>query len=459
MRAKPTTQQSVLFSDLFGKPVVAVFDHQHASSDGGAILLKAADRRVGLIDRLTACVHDSRQPGKITHELADLLGQRIYGLACGYADTNDAARLAVDPIFKLLLDRDPIAGDDLASQPTLSRFENAVTRKDLLRMGLALGEAVIERHRRRLGSRARRITIDLDPTDDLTHGGQQLALFNGLYGGHCYLPLLGFLTFNDESEQYLFSALLRPGTAEPKRGAFGILRRLLEHLMDAFPKARLVLRLDGGFAGPDLLEFLEAAGVDYVIGFSENPVLRRRAQTALRRALRRSRRTGESERVFTSCRYAARTWTRTRRIVIKAEVVRYPGREPRDNPRFVVTTLRGSAHRIYTQEYVQRGDLENRVKELKLSLELDRTSCTRFLANQFRVLMTAAAYVLLQEIRTRARRTRWARAQVSTLRERLFKLGARIEVSVRRIVLHLPASCHNLSEWHRLARALGAQSG
>jgi len=459
VRAKPTTQQSVLFNDLFGKPVVAVFDQQHASSDGGAILLKAADRRLGLIDRLTACIRDPRQAGKVTHELDDLLGQRVYGLACGYADTNDAARLAVDPIFKLLLDRDPVAGDDLASQPTLSRFENAVTRKDLLRMGLALGEAVIERHRRRLGGRARRITIDLDPTDDLTHGGQQLALFNGFYGGHCYLPLLGFLTFNDEPEQYLFSAVLRPGNAEPKRGAFGILRRLLEQLIDAFPKARLVLRLDGGFAGPELLEFLEAAGVDYVIGFGDNPVLRRRAEPALRRARRRSRRTGESERVFTSCRYAARTWTRTRRVVMKAEVVRYPGRELRDNPRFVVTTLHGSARKIYEQEYVQRGDLENRVKELKISLELDRTSCTRFIANQLRVLMTAAAYVLLQEIRMRARRTRWARAQVSTLRERLLKLGVRVVVSVRRIVLHLPASCRDLSDWHRLAQALGARAG
>lgn len=459
MRAKPTTRQSVLFNDLFGKPVVAVFDQPQSSSDGGAVLLKAADRRLGLIERLAACVHDPRQPGKVTHELSDLLGQRVYALACGYADANDAGRLGVDPIFKLLLDRDPVTGDDLASQPTLSRFENAVTRKDLLRLGLALGETVIERHRRRLRGRVRRITIDLDPTDDLAHGGQQLALFNGFYGGHCYLPLLGFLSFDDEPEQYLFTALLRPGNAEPKRGAFGVLRRLLERLIDAFPKAQLVLRLDGGFAGPELLEFLEAAGVDYVIGFGENPILRRLAEPVLRRARRRSRKTGESERVFTSWSYAARSWKRKRRIVVKAEVVRYPGREMRDNPRFVVTTLRGRAQWIYEHEYAARGDLENRVKELKLGLELDRTSCTRFLANQLRVLMTVAAYVLLQEIRTRARRTRWARAQVSTLRERLFKLGARVVVSVRRIVLHLPASCPDLREWQHLAVALGARPG
>ena len=459
MRRKPTTRQSVLFKDLFGKPVVVAFDQPQSSSNGGAILLKAAERRLGLIGRLGACIRDPRQPGKVTHELSDLLSQRVYALACGYADANDAAQLSTDPIFKLLLDRDPVAGDALASQPTLSRFENAVTRKDLLRMGLVLGEAVIERHRRRLRGRVRRITIDLDPTDDLTHGGQQLALFNGFYGGHCYLPLLGFLTFGDEPEQYLFTALLRPGNAEPKRGAFGVLRRLLERLIDAFPRTQLVLRLDGGFAGPELLEFLELAGVDYVIGFGENRVLRHLAEPALRRARRRSRKTGESERVFTSLLYAAKTWKRKRRIIVKAEVVRYPGREMRDNPRFVVTTLRGPAQRIYQCEYTVRGDLENRVKELKLGMEIDRTSCTRFLANQLRVLMTAAAYVLLQEIRTRACRTRWARAQVTTLRERLFKLGTRVVASVRRIVLHLPAAGPDLSEWRRLAVALGARSG
>jgi hypothetical protein len=459
VQTKPTTRQSVLFANLFEKPVVASFDEHHASSNAGAILLRAAERQLGVIDRLAACIHDGRQPGKIQHDIAELLGQRVYGLACGYADANDAERIAGDPIFKMLVDRDPIGGDDLASQPTLSRFENAATRRDLLRMGMALADGVIERHRRRLRGRARRITIDLDPTDCLTYGGQQLALFNGFYGGHCYLPLLGFITFNDEPEQYLLTALLRPGNADPKRGAFAILRRLLERLIEAFPKARFLLRLDGGFAGPDLLEFLEAAGVDYVIGFAENPVLRRAAEPALRRARRRARTLGDSARVFTSYRYRARSWTRKHRIVIKAEVVHYPGRELRDNPRFVVTSLGGSARHVYTQVYVQRGDLENRVKELKLNLDLDRTSCSRFLANQFRMLMTAAAYVLMQEIRLRARRTRFARAQIPTLRDRLLKLGARIEVSVRRIVLHLPSSFADLGEWKHLAVALGARTG
>lgn len=457
--AEPTTTPCLLFPELVDRPLVVSFDEDHASSDGGAILLKAADRRVGLIDRLAGCIRDSRQSAKVTHEVADLLSQRVFALACGYADANDAARLSDDPIHKLIVGRDPIAGDALASQPTLSRFENTADRKDLLRLGVALGEAVIERHRGRLRGRARRITLDLDPTDDLTHGGQQLALFNGFYGGYCYLPLLGFLRFDDEPDQYLFTAVLRPGNAEPKRGAFGILYRLIERLIEAFPKADLLLRLDGGFAGPDLLAFLEAAGVAYVIGMAENPKLKRFAEGALKKARRRSRRSGQSERVFTSCRYAARSWNRTRRVVIKAEVVRHPGRTPRDNPRFVVTSMKGDAATIYREEYCARGEIENRVKELKLGLEIDRTSCTRFLANQFRVLMTAAAYVLMQEIRLAAKRTRWARAQVATLRDHLLKLGARVASSVRRIVVHLPSSHPYLDDWHRLARSLGASVG
>jgi hypothetical protein len=238
-----------------------------------------------------------------------------------------------------------------------------------------------------------------------------------------------------------------------------VLKRLLLRLLDAFPKAKILVRLDGGFAGPEVLEFLEAARCDYVIGMAENVKLKPFAEPALKRARRRSERTGDSEREFRSCRYAARTWSRRRRVVIKAEVVRYPGREPRDNARYVVTSLKGDARSIYEKVYVARGDVENRIKELKLGLQIDRTSCTRFMANQFRVLMTLTAFILMQEIRLRAQRTRFARAQVWTLREALLKIGARVVVSVRRIVLHLPVSFAYAHEWTQLARALGARAG
>ena len=255
--SKHTTTECLLFPDLLDKPVVVQFDQEHSSSDGGALLLKAADRRLGLLDRLSACQPDTRQEGKLTHSLTDLVAQRAYGIACGYSDCNDAARLADDPIHKALLGRDPIDGDALASQSTLSRFENAVGPKDLYRFGEALADVVIQRHRKRLHGKAKRITIDLDPTDDPTHGRQQLTLFNGYYDSWCYLPILGFVSFNDEMEQYLFTAVLRPGNAPATLGAVGILRRVIDRLRDAFPGVYIQVRLDGGFACPAVLDFLD----------------------------------------------------------------------------------------------------------------------------------------------------------------------------------------------------------
>ena len=455
-----TIPQTVLFPDLFNTPVVATFDQPHASSDGGAILLKGADARYGLIDGFARCLVEDRQAGKVRHTLKDLLAQRIYGLACGHPDANDADQLADDPIHKLLLGRDPIDGDPLASQPTISRFENQVGGQALYAMGRELAASVIERHQRRLHGRARTITIDLDPTDDPTHGAQQLTFFNGHYDCWCYLPLLAFLSFNDEAEQYLCAAILRPGNAPATRGARGTLIRLLDMLRVAFPRARFLVRLDGGFATPEILARLDAEpGLDYVVAMAENAVLARVAEPAMAQARVLSETTGETEHVYTEAHYAAGTWAHERRVVIKAEVVRLPGREPRDNARFVVTTLRQTPRFVYERVYCARGDIENRIKELHDGLQIGRTSCCRFWANQLRVLLTAAAYVLMQELRLRAARTACARAQVTTLRERLLKLGVHVVVSVRRIVLHLPTSTPFLDAWRHIALALGARTG
>lgn len=450
------TRQSVLFSDLSGRPVVVKFDQPHASSEGGAILLQACDRRLGLTEALIGGIDDRRQSGKVRHAIGDLVRQRLYAIGCGYPDANDASRLAADPIQKLLCDRDPIKGADLASQPTLSRFENAFGRADLYRMGVALADTVIERHRRRLKRKVKRITIDLDPTDDPTHGAQQLTFFNGHYDSWCYLPVAGFLTFNEESEQYLFAYVLRPGNATASVGAIGILSRLLPRLRAAFPRARLRVRLDGGFAAAPLFAFLEREGLEYVVAMGKNKVLERRAARLMGTARRLSRESGETEHLYSETRYAAGTWDQRRRVIIKAEVVRHPGREPKDNPRFVVTNLAHSPRHLYEVIYCARGDVENRIKELHHGLEIDRTSCTRFLANQLRGLLTAAAYVLYQELRLRAARTAFRSAQVSTLREHLMKLGAWVESSVRRIVLHLPTSCRHRHDWQIIARGLGA---
>lgn len=454
-----STTQCLLFPEIVSKPVVVRFDQRQGSSDGGAILLKAADRQYGLTACLASCLQDERQPGKIDHSLDELLAQRVFAIACGYPDANDAARLAADPIHKMLLDRDPIEGTDLASQPTLSRFENAVGPKELYRLSEALAASVIQRHAQRLRGRVRRVTLDLDPTDDATHGAQQLSFFNGHYDTWCYLPVMGFVSFNDEAEQYLCAAVLRPGNVSAAVGAVGILRRLLLLIRHFLPGVRIRVRLDGGFAHPDVLDLLDAEPhLEYLVAMAKNAVLKRKAKPAMRHARKLSRQSGETEHVYGEAYYAAQSWPRQRRVIIKAEVVRAHGKQPKDNPRFVITNLKQSPQWIYEQVYCQRGEIENRIKELH-DLQIDRTSCSDFWANQFRVLLTAAAYVLMQELRLRAARTNCARAQVWSLRERLLKLGARVLVSVRRVVVHLPASFPYLSVYRRVALGLDALPG
>ncbi len=453
--------QRLIFPELFAKPIHYQFDEPHSSSDGGALLLKAADQKLQLTTTLAACLVDVRQAAKVKHSLEDLLRQRIYGLASGYADANDAARLAHDPIFKLLLDRSPVTGPELSSQPTLSRFENSIGSKENYRLALALANSVIARQQKRLRGKVRQVTIDLDPTDDPTHGQQQFTFFNAYYDTHCYLPLLGFLSFNNEPEQYLVTALLRPGNASEKHGVVvGLLQRLVDLVRTTFPKATIKLRLDSGFTCPLLLDYLDSVPrLQYVCGMPKNAVLERAAEPLLAAARKLAQAPNQSAQVFGECRYQARSWQQQRRVIIKAEIVFNQRGEPQDNPRFVVTNQHQTPKFIYKKAYCSRAVIENRIKELHHGLEIDRTSCPRFWANQFRVLLTAAAYALMQELRRQAKHTSLARAQVSTLRQHLFKLSARIEESVRRIVVHLPQSFPYARQWSSIARQLGAAPG
>ena len=321
-------------------------------------------------------------------------------------------------------------------------------------MGRTLAATVMAHHQERLKGRAQRITIDLDPTDDPTHGQQEFTFFNGHYDTWCYLPLVATLTFNDEAEQYLVAIVLRPGNSPAKHGAFGCCARSC---------AACAARFRGAFSGARgwrlrrerlVGNVLEAQRVEYVVGLASNARLVRRAGRLLGEAygLKFS---GRTEHVSGETCYAARKWSCRRRVIIKAEVVRLPGREPRCNPRFVVTNLQESPAAVYAV-YCQRGDVENRLKELHEGLALGRTSCSRFWANQFRVLLTAAAYVLLQDLRRQAQGTAYATAQVATLRERLLKLAVWVEGSVRRLVLHLPRFAPCGAAWRQVASAVGA---
>lgn len=244
------------------KPVVARFDQAQTNTDGGGVLLKALDDRLRLTEQLAGCLADRRDPDKIRHPIRDLLRQRIMGLACGYEDANDAARLADDPLHKLAVGRDPVTGSALTSQPPLSRFEHAAPPRALYRMGRTLAATVMAHPQARLKGRAQRITIDLDPTDDPTYGQQEFTFFNGHYDTWCYLPLVATLTFNDEAEQYLVAIVLRPGNSPAKHGARGLLHTLLRRWRRAFPGTALRVRVDGGFAGNAWLDVLEAQRVE-----------------------------------------------------------------------------------------------------------------------------------------------------------------------------------------------------
>ncbi len=421
------------------------------------MLLKAVDEKLGISEALAESLRDRRQDSKVRHTAHDLVRQRLYGLALGYPDANDAGRLAGDPMQKLLVDRDPVTGDALSSQSTISRFENSVDRGSLLRMGLSLAEALFRwqaRVRRRKG--VRRVTIDLDPSDDPAHGSQECVAFNGHYDCHCYLPLLGFVSFDAEPEQYAVAAVLRGGRAGVKQGAYWVLRQLFERARRYFPGAEIRVRLDGGFFGGELLSFLESQRVKYVVGMTGNSRLDAVAADLKEEAWRLFEERDETVTLFKETRYAARSWEGVeRRVIIKAEVVQYPGRLPRENVRYVVTNLRHKPEIVYGI-YRQRGEIENRIKELFLGMEMGRTSCHRFTANQFRLLLTLAAYMLLQELRRRITRRSGMRPQVERLRLMLLKIGGRIERSVRRIVVYLARNHPWARDWIRLARELGA---
>lgn len=452
--SKPN-RQCVLFEDLFAKPVVAVFDAEALSSDGGLLLLTALDRGIQLSRRLVSQLSDPRIVGRVHHSYEELFQQRMLGIAAGYCDGNDAQRTAEDPVMKMAVGRQPNSGANLASQPTLSRFENAVLTKEAVAMGREMEEFVIARLARR-HRKAKVVTIDLDSTVDPAHGGQQQIFFSGYYDTWCFLPLLGFLSVDDEPEHYLFHARLRPGNSRDPRGVLPMLRRTIAAIRKKFRKARVRVRVDAGFYRPHLLEVLEALRVEYVVSVPKNKALDALSAKAMAKARTQAARSDETVTFFEEFQYAADSWPRQRRVICKAEVLVYPERATKDNQRYVVTNLlRPSAESVYTW-YCQRGESENRIKELKLDLAMDRTSCTRFVANQLRVLMTAAAFVLFQELRWRLRASEAGRSTVARLRDMLVKVAVRVTESVRRIVCHMPAHHAWRELWQRAARACGA---
>lgn len=428
------------------KTIGASFDGGSLSSDAGLLLLREVDKKLGLTNRLAECIRDGRVRSKVKVTVAEMLCQRIMAIAAGYEDCNDHDTLKSDPMLKLASGRAPITGGDLASQPTLSRFENSISSTQLWRMEEVLLELFMSGHR---GSKVRRLIIDADATDDPAHGQQQFEFFHGFYDCHCFLPLLVYVTA-DDGEQELVASVLRAGNVHAGHRLVSVLKRIVPRLATQFPDAQIVFRGDAGMALPAVYDFCEDAGVDYVVSLAKNSRLLELGEGILRDARAIYEETGEKVRHFGEFLYAAQSWPRERRVVMKAEIV-----DKGENPRFVATNISDLAAADLYDFYIDRGDVENRIKELKDDLLSGRTSCHLFLANQFRLILHSAAFVLMQALRKLLSGTEFADAQVSTLRTRLLKVGARVRETTRRIWLMMPTSYPLKELWMCVASRLG----
>jgi Transposase DDE domain group 1 len=425
-------QSQFEFEAHFSRRVVAEFSGERLSTEGGSLLLRAADRQIGLLRRVVRCFSDARDPQRIAHELSEMLAQRIYGLALGYEDLNDHEQLRQDPLLGVLAGKKDL-GEPLAGKSTLNRLELT-----------PLGSPVAERyHRISYSSEAldallvdlfleahakapRQIVLDLDATDTPLHGRQEARFFHGYYGHYCYLPLYVF------SGDQLLCARLRPSNIDASAGSLEEVQRIVRQIRSRWRAVRIILRADSGFCREELMAWCENNSVDYVFGFARNQRLRRIIGRAMQQAKQEHRRTGKSARVF--CEFTYRTkksWSRARRVVAKAEQI--TGKE---NPRYLVTSLGAQAwpaQQLYEQLYCARGEMENRIKE-QLHLFADRLSTETLRTNQLRLYFSSLAYVLVEALRRLGLAgTEWAETQVDTIRLKLLKIAAQVRITARRI--------------------------
>ncbi len=412
------------FGSLFGKQITGDFAGGRITSDAGGLLLRDLDERYGVSEVMAGSLIDSRHPSWVIHELRSLVKPRMFSIALGYEDYNDAATLRTDPALKLTAGRLPEDLLDLASPSTLCRFENRITRKELRRLADRLFDLYVKSHP---GPRDI-VVIDMDATDDPTHGHQQLSFFHGYYEQHMYHPLFVI----DGISGFPMSCVLRAGNTHASHRAEAVLKRLVKRLKKAYPEAEILLRADAGFAIPGLYRFCERHRIHYVIGLITNERLKAKAADLLAKAKERFHESGEKQRLFISFNYQAESWHRYRRVIVKVE---YCDKGP--NQRFVVSNLSLKPQSLYDEIYVFRGETENRIKELKLEIKADRLSCHRFLANQFRLYLHTFAYCLFWLLRGHLKGTELAFAQVATLRLKLLKIGARVRETSRRVWIHM----------------------
>ena len=409
------TTKTIEFSSCKRRKVQAQFCGGEITSDGGVMLLREADRRLKLTERIAPLLPEPRVKSKVIHRMLPMLRQRVYALALGYEDLNDHGTLRSDPAIQTAVGRD----EQLASSPTLCRFENWANGQSCWDISRELVEIFIES----FSSPPSELTLDFDSTDDLVHGDQPGAVFHGYYDHECFLPLYVFC--GDK----LLAAYLRPGDVDSAHHAWGILSLLVKRLRQAWPQVHVILRGDSGFCRDRMLSWCERHGVSYIVGIGQNSRLNEMAAPWIELSEAGFELTGQKQRLFAELSYAARSWKQERRVIAKAEHTALGA-----NPRYIVTNLPGEPQSLYEKTYCARGEMENRIKEQQLYLFADRTSCMNWLPNQLRLLLSSMAYCLLEAIRSLAlKNTQLARARCDTIRLRLLKIGAVIIRNTRRV--------------------------
>ena len=424
-------------SPVQGKAVVARFDGGRLSSAGGLLALREIERRIGVADRLAACLKDPRAPERVQHRLAEIIRFRMLMIAAGYEDGNDAEALRRDPMFKLALDRLP-SGNELCSQSTISRLENLPDVRALLR----LGRGLIEQYCASFRQVPKRIVLDVDDTFDRVHGSQQLRLFNAYHDDYGFQPIVVF-----DGEGRFVTALLRPGKRPGGREIRGSLRRLVGAIRATWPRVEILLRADSHYACPEVFDWCRANRVDWVLGLAPNAVLRRHVEALEKTTAERFRAMPAhgKRRRFKEFHDAAQSWSRVERIIARVEA----GPQGTDT-RFIVTNLKGGRpKKLYQRLYCARGQAENHIKAWKNHLAADRTSCHEAEANQFRLFLHAGAYWLLWSLRrVMPKRSSWSVMQFDTLRLRLIKIAARVVELKTQIKIHLPSSAPDQRIFH-----------
>ncbi len=441
-------QISLSFPAIRSKKVTAAFDGGAITSDAGILLLAQAERRLGIVDRLATLIPDGRDPARVTHSLSDILRARVLAIACGYEDADDLDALRYDPAFMMALGKAPGEAIGLASQPTMSRWENASDLRTLIRIGREMVDVYCASH----AAAPKEVILDIDDTFDAAHGQQQLTFWNGFHGERGYAPIHVYEAGSGRPVAFV----LRPARTPSGKEIRGHVRRLIRRIRSHWPDTKIALRGDGHYARPEVMDWCEAHGVEYLFGLPMNSALRKDpviARTADACAVFRARRGLTAHREHCETHYAAKSWTTARRVIARIEAS-IQGMDIRT----IVTSIQGpTPERLYELDYCDRGQAENLIKLHKTQLKSDRTSCMSAAANQMRLILHTVAYWLLWTVRQAIpEKVPLKRAEFTTLQTRLIKIGARIIETATRIRIAFASACPDKALIAQLTRSLAA---